>query len=84
MYNSRVTIDLFPDYPKDLTLATASADLVKAAAGSRGIKGALVVRQILLLMERLVEEEGVGFVGCQKCIHPLVMDYLKQKVKGKL
>lgn len=51
------------------------------ATGKQGVKGMLMVGQIMRLMERLVEEEGVGFVGCQKCIHPLIKDYLKEKVR---
>ena len=38
-----------------------------------------VLQQMLELAANLVTL-GVGFVGCQKCIHPLIKDFFKQKV----
>ncbi len=67
------------DLPRELTLVTTS-DLSKSSS-SRGMQGVVVVGLILELMGRLVEEEGVGFVGCQKCIHPLVKEYLLERVR---
>jgi len=47
--------------------------------GSRTMEAA-VVQQLRTVAVNLVEE-GVGFVGCQKCIHPTVKEYLREQVK---
>ena len=36
----------------------------------------------LLNMGRGLVDKGVGLVGCQKCIHPLLQDFLHQEVGG--
>ena len=70
---------LTPDYPKEVALTTTSVNLSKEARTS-GNKRAMMVKPILSLMEKLTGE-GMGFVGCQKCVHPLVKDYLKEQVR---
>ena len=39
----------------------------------------VIVQQLMAVAENLVQE-GVGFVGCQKCIHPLIKEYLREQV----
>lgn len=41
---------------------------------------AAVVQQLRTVAMNLVQE-GVGFVGCQKCIHPTVKEYLREQVR---
>ena len=40
-----------------------------------------VVLEKLMGMASHLVQLGVGFVGCQKCVHPRVKDYLRQKVR---
>lgn len=40
----------------------------------------VVVAKLMGVASDLVQL-GVGFVGCQKCVHPQLKDYLKEKVK---
>ena len=49
------------------------------ARGNRTMEVA-VVQQLRTVAINLVEE-GVGFVGCQKCIHPTVKEYLREQVR---
>ena len=37
------------------------------------------VQQLLNLAQELVDND-VGFVGCQKCMHPLMREHLEQQV----
>lgn len=40
----------------------------------------VVLEQLMKIFEQTIEM-GVGMVGCQKVIHPLVKDYLREKVQ---
>lgn len=42
----------------------------------------VVVSRLMRLAASLVGK-GVGLVGCQKCIHPQVSDYLRENVSIK-
>ena len=42
----------------------------------------IVVDKLMGVASHLVEL-GVGLVGCQKCVHPRVKDYLRQNVSEK-
>lgn len=39
----------------------------------------VTLAQLMAMAERLVQQ-GVGFWGCQKCVHPLVKEYLTEEV----
>ena len=41
----------------------------------------LTVDHMTTVLERLVADEGVGFVGCQKCVHPALKLRLESKVR---
>ena len=43
----------------------------------------VVVDKLMGVAAHLVEL-GAGLVGCQKCIHPQVKDYLRQNVSEKI
>ena len=79
-----------PDFPRDLTLTTDSspplaAEEAAAPTASDGGGGkaleveSAVLKQLMGLAVNLVNE-GVGFVGCQKVMHPLFKDYCREKV----
>ena len=43
----------------------------------------VIVDKLMGVASHLVEL-GAGLVGCQKCIHPQVKDYLRQNVSEKI
>lgn len=43
----------------------------------------VVIDKLMGVATHLVEL-GAGLVGCQKCVHPQVKDYLRQKVSEKI
>ena len=42
----------------------------------------MVITRLMGVASRVVEL-GAGLVGCQKCVHPLLKDYLREKVRGE-
>ena len=52
-----------------------------AAIGGRQEVETAILGQLLSLAECLVAM-GVGFVACQKCMHPLLKDYLRENVSA--
>ena len=42
----------------------------------------VVVEKLMSVASNLVQL-GVGLVGCQKCVHPQLKDYLRAKVSGR-
>ena len=50
-----------------------------AVCSGRGTVEAVAVEQLLALARGLVQE-GVGFLGCQKCLHQKVREYLEEQV----
>lgn len=63
------------DYPRELILSGTSTGV----SSKKDLEDS-AVQQMLSLCGKLIQQ-GVGFVGCQKCIHPAVRDYLKIKVR---
>ena len=43
-----------------------------------------VVVEVLLNVGKVMTERGVVLLACQKCIHPMLMDYLHQQVRFML
>lgn len=62
------------DILHSLTLHSSSAAII----GREAVE-ASILDILLQLADRLVEE-GVALVGCQKCVHPLVKERLRQHV----
>ncbi len=50
--------------------------------GVAGVSADEVHLEQLLSMGRGLVEEGVGLVACQKCVHPVLRDYLRSEVSG--
>lgn len=63
------------EFPREMQLVSADPTV----RGNRTMEVA-VVQQLKTVAINLVEE-GVGFVGCQKCIHPTVKEYLREQVR---
>lgn len=40
-----------------------------------------VIEAELIAMGHVLVERGVGLLACQKCVHPALKDYLKNKVR---
>ena len=68
-----------PEYPRELLLTAGNA----AVGSGRRPVGVVAMEQLLALAERLVRE-GVGFLGCQKCLHQRVREYLEEQVGALL
>ena len=67
---------MFADFPEGVSLeAEPDSGLADTAFDD------VVVERLMGVASHLVEL-GVGFVGCQKCIHPQVKDYLREKVSA--
>ena len=75
VYSSTSTYVVFSDFPRDVQLTTEEP---LASDGVQEIE-AHALRQLMKLGSCLVEE-GVGFVGCQKVVHPLLKDYWRERV----
>lgn len=68
--------ELLPtDFSREIQLSTVDP----TASGGRQEVELAVLRQLIAVADRLVQME-VGFVACQKCMHPLLKDYLREKV----
>lgn len=63
-----------PEFPRNIELVTTDPSIM----GGRTVED-VIVQQLMAVAESLVQD-GVGLVGCQKCIHPLVKEYLREQV----
>ena len=72
------------EFPRDVQLVSEGSS---GSAGGCGLGWKEVESAVLAHLMRLADhlvELGVGFVGCQKVVHPLLKDYWQEKVSRYL